>query len=104
LATVLDLSESQRAAIQEILKAHKAEARKLGADVVALERELDDLFAKGNPSPEAVSEVAGRLASTAGLLRASHLNAHIATTRLLEPKQVDRYVEARGYAAGQHHH
>jgi len=72
--------------------------------VVALERELDDLFAKGSPSPEAVSAVVGRLASTVGLLRASHLNAHIATTRLLEPKQVDRYVQARGYAGAQHPH
>ena len=104
LAAPLELTDSQRAAIQEILKAHKAEARKLGADVVALERELDDLFAKGNPSPEAVSAVVGRLASTAGLLRASHLNAHIATTRLLEPKQVDLYVAARGYADRHHVH
>ena len=104
LAAALDLTESQRSAIEAILAAHKAEARKLGADVVALERELDDLFAKGSPSPEAVSAVVGRLASTVGLLRASHLNAHIATTRLLEPKQVDRYVQARGYAGTQHHH
>lgn len=103
LSATLGLSEPQRAAIQEILKAHKAEARKLGADVVGLERELDELFAKGSPTPEAVTAVSGRLASTVGLLRASHLNAHIATTRVLEPKQVERYVETRGYG-GAHRH
>ena len=66
--------------------------------------ELDDLFAKGNPSTEAVTAVTARLASAVGLLRASHLNAHTATTRLLVPTQIDRYVEARGYGGAHGHH
>jgi Spy/CpxP family protein refolding chaperone len=104
LAKALELSDSQRTAIESILAAHKAEARKLGADVVRLERELDDLFAKGNPAPEAVNAIAARLGSAVGQLRASHLNAHIATTRLLEARQVDRYVELRGYGGAHGHH
>jgi hypothetical protein len=103
LAETLDLSPGQREAIREILEAHKAEARRLGADVVELERQLDGLFARGSPSPEAVSAVVGRLASATGLLRASHLNAHIETTRVLAPRQVERYVEARGYGASHRH-
>lgn len=103
LADALELSASQRAAIEEILRAHKAEARRLGGDVVELERQLDALFAKESPSAANVDAVVGRLAAAGGLLRASHLKAHVATTKLLAPRQVDRYVELRGYG-GSHNH
>jgi hypothetical protein len=103
LSEALGLSASQRASIEEILKFHKAEARKLGGDVVQLEEELDALFAKGSPTPESVDALVGRLALAGGRLRASHLKAHVATTGVLSPKQVDRYVELRGYGTSHHH-
>jgi hypothetical protein len=102
LSTSLGLSDSQRSAIEEILRSHKAEARKLGGDVVQLERQLDDLFARGAASAEAIDAITARLASTSGALRASHLNAHVRTTQVLSAKQVDRYVELRGYGSHPH--
>jgi hypothetical protein len=99
----LGLSPAQRSAIEEILKAHKAEARMLGGEAVGLEEELDALFAKANATPEGVDAAVGRLASVTGRLRASHLKAHIATARVLTAAQVDRYVELRGYATAHQH-
>jgi Heavy-metal resistance len=98
LAARLELSPAQRASVEAILREHKAEARQLGAEVIRLEAQLDDLFAKGQASAEGVDAAVGRLATTAGLLRASHLRAHVTTTRLLSPEQVTRYVALRGYA------
>jgi hypothetical protein len=97
LAPRLELSASQQTAIEAILKDHKAEARRLGAEVVRLEARLDALFASGSPSPENVGLVVGQLAATSGLLRSSHLTAHVATTRVLTREQVTRYVALRGY-------
>ena len=39
------------------------------------------------------------IAAVQARLRASHLKAHIATTALLTPDQVDRYNRSRGYAS-----
>jgi hypothetical protein len=102
LADALELSAPQRTAIEEILRSHKAEARKLGGDVVELEQRLDALFAKESPSAETVDAAVARLAAAGGLLRASHLKAHVATTKVLAPMQIDSYMELRGYGSHQH--
>lgn len=103
MADALGLSAVQRAAIEDILRVHKAEARKLGADVVQLEQQLDTLFAKDGASADSVDAMVGRVAVVSGVLRASHLKAHIATAKALESRQIDRYVELRGYGESHHH-
>ena len=47
LADQLKLTAEQRAATQALMDAHKAQARALGAEVVAAERELEHLFRSG---------------------------------------------------------
>jgi hypothetical protein len=45
--------------------------------------------------------VDARLAQIAAMqakVRAAHLKAHLETTRLLEPSQIERYAALRGYA------
>lgn len=98
LAPGLGLSAAQRAGVEAILAEHKSEARRLGAEVVRLEAQLDALFAGGSASAETIEAAVGRVASAAGLLRSSHLRAHVTTTRLLTHEQVTRYVALRGYA------
>jgi hypothetical protein len=104
LAAPLDLSAAQRSGVEAILREHKAEARALGAEVLRLESRLDELFAKGQASAEGIDAAVGSLAATAGRLRASHLRAHVTTTRLLTPEQVTRYVALRGYAGAHQGH
>ena len=97
LADRIGLSQGQRERLEILTQRHRKRARKLGEEVVALERELDALFARGRPTPEEVDRLTLAIGQAQGRLRADHLNTHLATTALLTPEQVDRYVKARGY-------
>jgi hypothetical protein len=107
-AEALQLSGAQREALQSLMARHKAEARALGARVIELEADLDTLFAGGKANAAAVDAILARLAEVSARLRGSHLKTHLETTALLTSRQVDRYVELRGYAAakatGHRHH
>jgi len=95
----LGLTPQQRAAVEAVMRAHKEEARRLGEEVVRLERELDALFATHTATPDLVEAKLGRVAAVQAQLRASHLKAHLATTSLLTPAQVEKYKRLRGYAS-----
>src|SRR5690606_7024749 len=69
LAEQLGLSASQRAEVQRLMNAHKAEARTIGADVVQRESELDWLFAARSATPQSVDDVLMRLAAARAKLR-----------------------------------
>ena len=97
LADRLSLSAEQRDRLGTLMHRHKAAARKLGERVVALERELDALFARGKPAPQDVERLSVAIGEAQGRLRAEHLKTHLETTAVLTPEQVDRYVKARGY-------
>jgi len=96
-AKALGLTSAQQERLEALMRTHKEEARRLGAEVIRLEGELDALFAKHAATPEAVDAKLAQIASAQASLRASHLKAHLATTALLTPEQVDRYQHARGY-------
>ena len=94
----LGLSPGQREKLGAIMKRHKADAKALGARVVALERELDALFATGKPTPAAVDRATLAIGEASARLRSEHLKTHLETTALLTPEQVARYTQARGYS------
>jgi len=96
-AKELGLTGAQQEKLEALMQVHKEEARHLGAEVIRLEGELDTLFAKHAATPQAVDAKLAQIASTQASLRASHLKAHLATTALLTPEQIDRYKRARGY-------
>ena len=97
LADRIGLAPGQRERLAALMHRHKGEARKLGERVVALERELDTLFARGKPTPAEVDRLTLAIGEAQGRLRAEHLKTHLETTALLTAEQVDRYVEGRGY-------
>jgi Spy/CpxP family protein refolding chaperone len=97
LADSLALTPVQRERLWTLMQGHKAEARRLGERVVALERELDVLFARGKPVQGEVERLSIAIGEAQGRLRAEHLKTHLETTALLTPRQVDQYVKARGY-------
>jgi Spy/CpxP family protein refolding chaperone len=66
--------------------------------LVRLERELERLFAQRQADEAAIDAGLARIAQAHAKVRGSHLKTHLATTRLLEPAQVARYAELRGYA------
>ena len=97
LADKLDLSPDQRAAIESLMKRHKAEARELGAEVVRLERDLDALFAQTKATSGLVDAKLAEIGAAQARYRGSHLKTHIEATKLLTPDQVARYDALRGY-------
>ena len=105
LADQLKLTVEQRAATQALMDAHKAQVRALGAEVVAAERELDQLFRGGKVDEAVLARVARTAAAVEGEYRLSHLETHRRMRGLLTADQVKRYDELRGYGAGkaQHH-
>lgn len=100
LAAELRLTPEQRTETQAVFERMRAEAVRLGRQIVERERELDAMFAKGEIDARRLSAATGGIARLQGELRAAHLSAHISMRRLLSPQQVLRYDELRGYAAG----
>lgn len=92
----LKLSDAQLAATQ-MLMAHRAAAQRLGREVVASERALDQAFGRHTAAEALVSTLTATAARYQGELRAEHLNTHLAQAALLTGEQAQRYTELRGY-------
>jgi Spy/CpxP family protein refolding chaperone len=108
LADKLGLSAEQKARISELFAAMKAEAVPLGEQLITQEAALDALFAGHSATPASVAAATAAIGDTQGRLRAAHLKYHLSTLDALQPAQVQRYAELRGYGAGapphQHKH
>ena len=52
------------------------------------------------PSSWAITAATGAIGDTQARLRAAHLKYHLSTVELLQPQQIQRYAELRGYAGG----
>lgn len=99
LAGPLGLSDEQRAATERLMQAHKAEARALGAKLVAAEQALEQLFRSGAVSNAQLAKAVGETARLRGEYRLSHLETHRRMRALLNEEQVRRYDTLRGYGS-----
>jgi len=107
LAQQLQLTDAQRHDVQAIFDRMSAAAKPLGGELIAQEQTLDQLFAKGDVTPDRVAAATAAIAELQGRLRAVHLSAHLETRALLTGDQLARYEHLRGYAdpqAPMHHH
>lgn len=106
LAAELHLTQEQTAATQKLFDAMHKDALALGEEVLAKEKELDALFASGQPTPEKVSALVSQIAELQGRLRATHLLTHLQERALLTPEQVaiyDQHRHGEG-TSGEHRH
>jgi len=108
LAGQLGLTDIQRRDVQTIFDRMSAAAKPLGDQLIAQEQALDRLFAKGDITPDRLTAATAAIAELQGRLRAVHLSAHLETRALLNPDQIARYEQLRGYGdqqtPAQHHH
>ncbi|MCP3981180.1 MAG: periplasmic heavy metal sensor [bacterium] len=93
----LRLSDDQRAATEKLFHAVKDEARRLGAEIVELERELDGLFVAGEITETELTRRVTEIGKKQAELRLAHLRAHLKQRVVLTAEQTSRYVELRGY-------
>jgi hypothetical protein len=107
LAKELGLSEGQLRQVTAIHDRMSAAAKPLGAQLIDHERALDQLFAKGDVTPDHLAAETTAIGELEGRLRSVHLAAHLETRTLLNPDQIARYQKLRGYGDGgapMHHH
>jgi hypothetical protein len=97
LASQLGLTEAQRHDVQAIFDRMSAAAKPLGVELIERERELDQLFAKGNISPDRLAVATAAIGELQGRPRSVHLAAHLETRALLDTNQIARYQQLRGH-------
>ncbi len=96
-AADLQLTPAQTAALTKVFDAMHAAALPLGQAIVAKETTLDGLFTRGEATDATVLAATREIGRLQGELRAVHLNAHLATVKILTPAQVAAYNRLRGY-------
>ena len=100
LADRIGLTDTQRRAVRGLFESMKAETIPIGEALIAQETALDTLFAGHAATAESVDALTAEIGGTQARLRAAHLRYHLATLDLLQPAQVERYAELRGYRDG----
>jgi Spy/CpxP family protein refolding chaperone len=103
LADALDLSGQQRAKMQELFAAMKAEAIPLGERLIAQEADLDNAFASKTITAASLAASTEAIGATHAALRRTHLKYHLFAIEVLAPAQLQRYAELRGYKNGMQH-
>jgi hypothetical protein len=103
LADALALSVPQRAKMQELFAAMKAEAIPLGERLISQEAELDKAFAGKTITAATLAASTEAIGATHAALRQAHLKYHLFTIEVLTPAQAQRYTELRGYKGGTQH-
>jgi hypothetical protein len=96
----IGLSAEQRARVEALHAAMRAEAIPLGERLIAQETDLDRLFAEKRITPANLEAATQAIGATQAALRAAHLRYHLSTLDVLTPRQVHRYRELRGYGGG----
>jgi Spy/CpxP family protein refolding chaperone len=102
LAEGLELTIDQRRAVSEVFDRMRARAMELGEAVIESERTLDAGFAGRTLDAEQLRRATQEVAALRGELRYVHLVAHLETTALLGPRQIEAYARLRGYGTGDH--
>lgn len=97
LADSLRLTEEQHRRIGENMDQMRAQAVRLGEEIIARERELDRAFRDKSISERQLRRMTEEIGRLTGALRAVHLAAHLAATRELSAEQLRRYQRLRGY-------
>lgn len=98
LARQLELTDIQRQQVQSTFDRMSTLAMPLGAELVARERVLDQLFQRGEITPDRLTAETAAIAELKGRLRFVHLAAHLETRALLSPDQIATYEQLRGYS------
>jgi Spy/CpxP family protein refolding chaperone len=93
----LGLTREQRARVEVLHVAMKAETVPLGERLIAQETDLDRQFASKPVTPASVQATTATSARTQGALRGAHLRYHLSTLEALTPEQVRLYDALRGY-------
>jgi Spy/CpxP family protein refolding chaperone len=97
LAKALELTDAQREQAERIFSAMHGEAVRLGQQILAVERKMDEGFRTEAITEADLMTMTAALGQFNGQLRADHLRAHLQLHAILTAEQVERYQHLRGY-------
>lgn len=100
MADEIKLSKVQKKQIIEIFEKMNREAKKLGAELIEIERQMDTQLNAGNIKSDSLQRLVRKSAKKYGELRFCHLVAHLKTAKVLTEIQVQAYNKMRGYGDG----
>lgn len=95
-----DLSNEQREQIEALYEEMRSEAIKLGTQIIAIEKDIDNRFAGKTMTNEILQDKVTENAELYGMLRVVHLKTHLSMVDVLSLQQVDQYNKLRGYTSG----
>ena len=99
LSDKLGLTLDQNSTLKGMFDAMKAETIPIGENLIVQEERLDRLFAEKTVSEQQLKDATRDIGETQGRLRNAHLNYHLQARAILQPSQIRRYAELRGYGA-----
>ena len=97
LSDQIGLTPAQLSKLNAMFDAMKAETIPIGETLVAQEQRLDQLFAGHAISEQQLEAATKDIGETQARLRNAHLSYHLRSRAILEPSQIRRYAELRGY-------
>jgi hypothetical protein len=99
LSDRLGLTSDQHSVLKGMFDAMKGETIPIGETLIVQEEQLDRLFAGKTVSEQQLHDATRDIGETQGRLRNAHLNYHLQARAILQPDQIRRYAELRGYGA-----
>jgi hypothetical protein len=96
LAGQLGLTETQQRDMEAIFERMNAASKPLGAELIAREQTLDQLFANGEITVDRLKIETAAIGELQSRLRATHLAAHVEARALMNSDQLARYEQLRG--------
>ena len=93
----LSISKAQEIKLTAIFDKMKRETKSLGRELVSAEANLEKEFRSNRANPTRVEDLTSMIGAIHARIRASHLNAHIATKPLMTTAQLKKYEHFRGY-------
>ena len=100
LADQIGITADQRRQTETLFNAMKADAQRLGAQLLADEAELNAMFREKRATPALLEQAARRIGTTEAALKVTHLRTHLAMMQILRPDQVGKYVALRRAGGG----
>jgi hypothetical protein len=107
LAAQLELTETQQRDVRAIFERMSAGKEVVERLFLRDQFTTERLGGKAEITPDRLAAATAAIAALQGSLRAVHLSAHLETRALLNPQQIARYQQLRGYGdtpAPEHHH
>lgn len=98
----LSLSNDQLHKTEVIFAEMQALAKRLGAELIAAERALDEAFRNKTIDETKLAALVTRIGEIESRLREAHLRAHLQQAALLDNTQIEKYIALRGYSRPHH--